>query len=291
MLLVSGLFNGVELSFTLFFLHGGTIYSQTRCSAWIVVNFSLIQLSIFLMAWTSIERYLFIHHNQLIRRHLIALHYGPIVAVSLYCPLFYTVFVVLYRCETAYDVRMYICGGPCYSTVPAIGFFDWLGNGLCIETVIVIVNVMVITRHLVQRHRMKRMIVTANARRQWVGELSAFELIRLYVRLLQRRSGKLVAQLLSVAMLCIVAWYPYCIIVLIQVFHSSEQLAMVLSTYFVYAPYLQSLLMPYICILFMPEVKKKIFPMLAWFKQDEATVSRNRVGTTLDGGNTVTRRF
>ena len=242
------------------------------------------------MAWTSIERYLFIHHHQLIQRHLIALHYGPIVAVSLYCPLFYTGFVVLYRCESAYDVRMYVCGGPCYSTVPAIGFFDWLVNGLFMETFILIVNIMVIVRHLVQRRRMKRMIVTVNARRQWVTHLSALVFIRLYVRLLQRRSGKLVAQLLSVAILCIVAWYPYCIIALIQVFRSSKQLAMVLSTYFVYAPYLQSLLMPYICILFMPEVRKKILPMLGFFTQSEVTVSRNRVVATVDGGRTVTKR-
>ena len=133
------------------------------------------------MAWTSIERYLFIHHHRLIQRHLIALHYGPIVAVSLYCPLFYTVFVVLYRCESAYDVRLHVCGGPCYSSVPAIGFFDWLVNGLFMETVILIVNIMVIVRHLVQRHRMKRMIVTVNARRQWVRELSLFAAIEVHV--------------------------------------------------------------------------------------------------------------
>ena len=37
--------------------------------------------------------------------------------------------------------------------------------------VIVIVNILVIVRHLAQRHRMRRIIVTVNARRQWVRDL------------------------------------------------------------------------------------------------------------------------
>ena len=30
------------------------------------------------MVWTSVERYLFIYHQQLFKRHLVTVHYGPI---------------------------------------------------------------------------------------------------------------------------------------------------------------------------------------------------------------------
>ena len=71
-------------------------------------------------------------------------------------------------------------------------------------------------------------------------------------RYFQRRSARLVAQLLPVGVLYMLAWYPYAIIVLIQTFKKSDELAMILSTYFVYIPYLQSSLLPFSCILFMP---------------------------------------
>ena len=168
LLLVNALINSLELSFTLYFLHGGTIHSASKCAAWIVVNYTLFEWSIFFMAWTSIERYLFIYHERLIKRHLITLHYGPIAAISLYCPLFYLGAVVVYKCQPAYDPRLYICGGPCYSLTPTLSLLDWIGNSLCMETLIFIVDVTVIGQHLIQRRRMKRITVTVDARREWV---------------------------------------------------------------------------------------------------------------------------
>ena len=169
LLAVNTLINGLELSFTLYFLHGGTIYSESKCAAWIIANYTFFVWSTYFMFWTSIERYLFIYHEQLIKRHLIALHYVPIVAISLYSPLFYVGFVVFYRCETLYDTRLYICGGPCYSLVPAIGLFDWIGNCIAVEALIFVVDVAVLGRHLTQRRRMKRTALAVDARREWVG--------------------------------------------------------------------------------------------------------------------------
>ena len=45
-------------------------------------------------------------------------------------------------------------------------------------------------------------------------------------------------------------------------FRYSERLAYILSTIFVYLPYLQALLLPYACILFIPEIKEKFFALL-----------------------------
>ena len=167
-LVINSLINSVELSVTLYFLHDGTVHSERVCGRWVVLNYSLFQTSIYLMAWTSIERYLYIYHERIIKQHTIVLHYAPIVTFSLYCPLFYTGVVMFHHCQPVYDLRLYMCGGACYALEPALGLFDWLFNGIFIDTVILCVDIVVITRHIIQRRRMKRVIITADARQRWV---------------------------------------------------------------------------------------------------------------------------
>jgi hypothetical protein len=70
----------------------------------------------------------------------------------------------------------------------------------------------------------------------------------------------------------ILAWYPYSIIVLIQVFDKAEQLAIILSTYFAYTPYLHSLLLPYSCILFVPEAKRTVFNFFGLIRREQTRV-------------------
>lgn len=182
LLIVNGLIIGVELPITLYYLHEGSIGSESRCAAWITLNYSLFQLSIFLMTWISIQRYLFIYHEQFILRHMILLHYAPIAFLYLYCPLLYIGIVVIYNCRPAYDVTLYICGGPCYSFELGLGLFDWVGNGISMEFTTFIVNVIVTVRHFIQRDRMKRAILSADGRQQWVilynNNLSLFSYIK-----------------------------------------------------------------------------------------------------------------
>ena len=126
------------------------------------------------MLWTSVERYLFIFHESLVKRHRIALHYVPIGCIGLYAPVIYVGLIIVYQCQPKYNIRLYNCGGPCYSYDHVLGPSEWIVNGLCAETLVLIIDVAVIARHLIQRHRMKRIIFTANARREWVrqGSLS-----------------------------------------------------------------------------------------------------------------------
>ena len=93
------------MSFTLYFLYEGTVYSENKCATWITFNYSLFQLSIFLMTWTSVERYFFIYHERFIMRHIILLHYGPITILILYCSVLYVGIVILYTCQPAYDIH------------------------------------------------------------------------------------------------------------------------------------------------------------------------------------------
>jgi hypothetical protein len=78
---------------------------------------------------------------------------------------------MIYKCQPVYDVRLYTCGGPCYALEPAIGLFDWIGNSLCTETIILTVDSIVIVRYLIHRRRMKSVIVTRNVRQQRVSHI------------------------------------------------------------------------------------------------------------------------
>ena len=179
LLLVNGLIVTIELSVTLYFLQKGTIHYEKYCGPWITLNYSLFQLSIFLITWTSIERYLFIYHEILMNRHFILLHYFPIGFLSFYCPALYVGIVLLHTCQTNYDVRLYICGGPCYSLEQTLGLLDWVGNGICMEMLTLIINLLLIIRHLLQQHQMKRMILTVDRRQRRVNQ--NFLLVRIFI--------------------------------------------------------------------------------------------------------------
>ena len=143
---------------------------------WIVLNYSLIQLNIFLMAWTSIERYLFIYHAHLIKQYFLFLHSIPIAVLYIFTPLLYIGLVIFYPCKSSYDVRVYLCGGSCYSSEESVGFYDWFGNGVVVQTTTLVVNVVLVIRHLIRRHRLKRVIISTNRRQQWVRNFSSFSL-------------------------------------------------------------------------------------------------------------------
>jgi hypothetical protein len=163
-----------ELPITLIYLHNGFVPSESICTGWIVLNYTLFLLSITLMAWASVERYLFIYHEQIILRHYALLHYAPITTSWLYSILFYLSTVVLYKCESIYDVHQYVCGGACYERDLCLGLIDRIGNVLCMVFFTFIINLILIIRNVTQRHRMKRCIITAGRSQQWVRTVISF---------------------------------------------------------------------------------------------------------------------
>ena len=150
------------------YLHNGFISTRSICTGWIILNYSFFLLSITLTAWATVERYLFIYHERVIVGNYVLLHSVPIISLLLYCPLFYLGAVVLYKCESNYDVRRYVCGGACYQYEMGLGLIDRIGNVLCVVLFTFIVNLILIIRHVMQRHRMKGSIITASRNQQWV---------------------------------------------------------------------------------------------------------------------------
>ncbi len=169
LLVVNALLILAELPFTLTYLYDGFIRNKSVCPGWVLVNYSLFILSIYLTTWTSIERYLFIYHVHFITRYQILLHYLPIVGFTLYTPLLYTGLVIFYPCQQTYDMYNYICGGPCYlfENVPCL--IDWSINVAFVLFITCLMNIILIICNTKQRQRMKRTIITAGNRKQWVN--------------------------------------------------------------------------------------------------------------------------
>ena len=101
---------------TLIVLHTGFVGVQSRlfCLFWPVYNYALLVIGLMLMAYGCVERYLLVFSRVFFKRHLILLHYGPLVFLLMYPPLLYVGLIVIYSCETAFDHTQFVCGGACY---------------------------------------------------------------------------------------------------------------------------------------------------------------------------------
>jgi hypothetical protein len=133
-----------------------------------MINYTLFATSIILMAWTSIERYLFIYHERFILRHIISLHYAPIISIILYSIFFYTGAVLLYKCQPNYNVHLYVCGGACYQYGLELGLIDIVINIMGSVITTFVVDLVLIIRHTIQRCYMKRSAIAISKNLQWV---------------------------------------------------------------------------------------------------------------------------
>jgi hypothetical protein len=102
-------------------------------------------------------------------------------------------------------------------------------------------------------------------------------------------------QLFSISTLCIIGWIPYGVVSTMQIFANTDFLSYLLSTFFIYFPYAQTLFLPYACLLFMPEIKKKFSRIMLSFwcfkilyDQNQVHVGNDEHHNTLTHVNLVT---
>jgi hypothetical protein len=96
---------------------------------------------------------------------------------------------------------------------------------------------------------------------------------------------KLIVQLFSISSLCVIGWVPYGVVSTMLMIRSTEQLSYLLSTFFIYLPYVQTLLLPHICFLFIPDIKRKFLTLFASFYGFIIILSANKVHVMNDEHN------
>ncbi|CAF0966319.1 unnamed protein product [Adineta ricciae] len=243
LLLVNLLFFITDLPFTLAFLYCGSI-PVNKCTLWIFFNYLLATLNILLMTWASIERYLFIYHDSYIRRHIFALHYMPTIVIILYSIVYYVVVILLNSCQPSYNTYLYVCAGACYQYEFKVGLIDVFIHGILSVCIIFIINLTLILRHIVYIYRRKQRAIQIKKSHHW------------------RRSIKLTAQLLTISILYLIVWIPYTTVVFLQMYNNTPFLTYLMSTFIVYLPYIMFFSLPFLCLLAMPDIKKKFFGLV-----------------------------
>ncbi len=207
------------------------IQSDSFCKFWSAQDFVLGGNILMLMSYGSIERYLLIFHRAFIFRHLIILHYLPIIICLVYPFLYYVGMIYIYPCVNYFDYTTNLCGGPCYVFDPLPSTFDLIFNLAFFETIGVVTNIVLVIRVLRKKYRMKQ-------QNMW------------------KKNRRLLVQVLSITVLHNIMLFFMVIFMLIELFSPVPQPTLVDITFneLQYGVYLVHLLCPFVSLIGLPEL-------------------------------------
>ncbi|UJR31095.1 hypothetical protein I4U23_018603 [Adineta vaga] len=209
--------------------------SNQFCLWWNWWDYSLSGLLVFIMAWGSIDRHLLVFHNSIMStlRKRIIYHILPLLICCTYPLIFYFSVIILNSCENEWDYTTLFCFQPCYLTVqPMLALFDFLINIVLPIIVIILANIVLILRVCWQKRNRQ-------------GDAA--------------RQRKLALQLLAVASLYIIFWFPLTINGILYTFSGSSELGDLQSTYLLYLPCMVPVLLPFFSVPFLLNFKQVVF--------------------------------
>ncbi|UJR20111.1 hypothetical protein I4U23_023245 [Adineta vaga] len=233
LLVANFLITTTELPLTLIYIYFGQVIpsSASLCLYWIFMNYLLFTTSGWIMAIASFQRYLFIFHKQLINTRL--KHYLPIILPPILLFIWYTSLIFFYPCQQFFDYTQLWCIGACYVYEGTIGTIDWMLSSFTPVVLTIIFNIVLFIRVVHQKFKMRR-------GRTW------------------RTTRKLALQIFLISFLFLIIYLPLTIFGLIRLWFDPLFLLVLTMVYFAYAIYLVPLLMPFICLISMPEIKIRI---------------------------------
>ncbi len=241
-----------ELPLALIYSYQGyAVHQNDRfCSFWVGYNYGLYVVGLFLMAFGSIERYFLVFHERFVRQWRFILHYPPIVFCFIYPLMFYNMIINLYPCKNRYLYDSYVCGGACYQFQLIAGAIDYIINAV-IPTILITLSSMVLLFRVIYQ---KRAMTVANTWRK----------IRL-----------MCVQLISISMLYFFIWIPFVVVSLIRLFYDPFFLDDFTILFMNYCLYMCPLASPFLSLIGLPLVRRRIFRMMRIVRNNE-----NRVGPT-----------
>ncbi|CAF1305625.1 unnamed protein product [Adineta ricciae] len=222
-----------ELPVTLTYIHFDQLVppSSSLCFYWIFMNYLLFPTSGWIMAIASLQRYFFIFHKQFINTHL--KHYLPIALPPILLFIWYTALIFFYPCQQFFDYTQLWCIGACYVFEGTIGTIDWILSSLVPVILTIVFNIVLCVRVVYQKYKMHR-------GRTW------------------RTTRKLALQIFMISFLFLGIYLPLTLFGLIRLWFDPMFLLVLTMVYFAYIVYLVPLLMPFICLISMPEITAKI---------------------------------
>jgi hypothetical protein len=248
LLIVSFIQKIADVPFAIYYLRWGIVYQQTYdfCVIWDWFNYSMMTVSLGLVAWCCIERHLFIFHSQLMKKKicLIMFHYIPLMICLLYTPLFYIRFIFFpTTCTNTWDYTIIYCGGACYSYFdPFVGTFDWIFHYGLPTLVIIVANFLLFCRVIWHKIKQRRAI-------QW------------------HRQKRMIIQLVFISTLYFIFMAPQVVVGCIQTLWSPTFLNDIQANYFYYIVYFINQFLPLVIVSSIPEMHKDYKRWIARFKR------------------------
>ncbi|CAF0860664.1 unnamed protein product [Adineta ricciae] len=205
--------------------------SNSLCFLWIFSNYIVFGSSFWIMVTASIQRYILIFYKY--RLNTKFKHYFPIVFPPAFFTLWYIILICFYPCQQQFDYSQLWCSGACYGYQGLISSIDWIISSLMPVLIIVITNVVLILSVGHQKYRMQRA-------RTW------------------RTTRKLVIQLLPISFVYLIIYVPVNVFALIRLWFDPSFLLDFYMNIFAYFNYFGPLLMPFVCLMSMPEITAQL---------------------------------
>ena len=236
----------LPMAMSFYLQHGIWPALDSYCIWWTWFEFSLNTIGLFLMAWISVERHIFIFQPRAMtqgRWRKWMFHYTPIVLCLLWTPIFYMVIVVVSPfCTTVWDFNAVICGVPCYLTVDFLGQFDFIFNIASPIIIMMLANVALVIRVIRQKRALHQAI-------NW------------------RHHRRMVLQLWIVSSLYMAFWFPLTVTQFVQITVMPSFMIDQLET-ILFLVYFTPLFLPMICLSTLPELVKTMMAVVKRAKRN-----------------------
>lgn len=200
--------------------------SYEFCAIWAYIDWTFYLLRSMLLAWATIERHI-----------LIFIHYLPPVFLVSYFIIFYAVADTLAPCQNWYNTDWMKCVFFCISTDYKFWLWETIVHQVMPCCIIIIFTIALFVRVISTKMRARQPV-------QW------------------QRQRKMATQLMSMILIYIIFFLPYSIYYFLTIFiqplyiHSSIVLFLELLSY------LTVLVIPFSCMLTLPELGKRLKAML-----------------------------
>ncbi|CAF0965579.1 unnamed protein product [Rotaria magnacalcarata] len=119
---------------------------------WLFIGEVLFSVSLFLIAWTAVERYILIFRNRWVStsKKWAFVHYFPLACLNIYLLVFYSFIILFPPCENTFDYDQSVCRSPeCYYDISLAGIWDTVFNDILPIVVIVIFNMVLFFRVII----------------------------------------------------------------------------------------------------------------------------------------------
>jgi hypothetical protein len=146
-----------ELSITLVYLFRGvaTPATDSFCLACFFYDYTIFAISLFLLAWNSVERYFLVFHKPFIQRHRLTRHYVPLLFCIVYPIIWYVGVLFIYKgCQNEFDYQLWTDGSACYQHDAFYGTFDWIVNNLLPGVIVILMNLLLLGRVVYRKCKM-----------------------------------------------------------------------------------------------------------------------------------------